>query len=79
MKYDGTAYTGLTDSGQGQATGCCEHGNEPSVFMKYGGFFDWENKSSHSLHSMELDEVSHEYMTLQCNKYGAAPANTGFL
>jgi hypothetical protein len=40
MKYDGTAYTGLTDSGQGQATGCCEHGNEPSVFMKYGGFFD---------------------------------------
>jgi hypothetical protein len=28
-------------SGQGPLTGCCEHGNKPSVFIKGGEFLDY--------------------------------------
>jgi len=27
------------DLAQGQESGCCEHGNEPSIFMRYGEIF----------------------------------------
>jgi hypothetical protein len=30
-------------SGEGSATGCCEHGNEPALFLKRGEFLEWLN------------------------------------
>jgi hypothetical protein len=36
----------LSGTGQGQVTGCCEHGNESSVFVKFRKFLDKLRNSS---------------------------------
>jgi hypothetical protein len=47
----------LSDSGQGQVAGSCEHGNEPSCSVKCGEFFDCRRSylvSQEGLCSIEL-------------------------
>jgi len=39
-KWDAGVWTGSSGSGQGQAAGTCEYGNEPSGSIKYGEFLE---------------------------------------